>query len=171
MHFEGKQILELSQAQAWRFLTDPNQVGQCVPGLQSIAVVDAKHFNAEVGFGIGSFSAAFTINVEWLELEAPDRARMKMHGSASNSVVDGESELKLSAADQNTTNLEWTADVNIGGTLASVANRLMGGVTQKLTGKFFDCMKEKMEEKERPPKRADKKKPRGFHLTNKKKSS
>ena len=171
MHFGGKQTLELSQAEAWQFLTDPNRVGQCVPGLQTIAVVDAKHFNAEVGFGIGSFSAAFTINVEWLELEAPNRACMKMHGSASNSVVDGESEMKLSAVDQNTTNLEWTADVNIGGTLASVANRLMGGVTQKLTGKFFDCMKEKMEEKERPPKRADKKKPRRFGLTRKKKNS
>jgi len=171
MHFEGKQTLELSQAEAWQFLTDPNRVGQCVPGLQSIAIVDATHFNAEVGFGVGSFSAAFTINVEWLELEAPHRARMKMHGSASNSVVDGESELKLSAIDAKTTNLDWTADVNIGGTLASVANRLMAGVTQKLTGKFFDCVKEKMEEKERPPKTADKKKPRRFRLARKKKSA
>jgi carbon monoxide dehydrogenase subunit G len=171
MHFEGKQTLELSQAKAWQFLTDPNQVGQCVPGLQSIAIVDATHFNAEVGFGVGSFTATFTITVEWLELEAPHRARMKMHGSASNSVVDGESEMKLSTVDQNTTNLEWTAEVNIGGTLASVANRLMGGVTQKLTGKFFDCMKEKMEEKERPQKSAAKKKPRRFRLTRKKQSS
>ncbi len=171
MHFEGKQALNLAQAKAWQFLTDPNRVGQCVPGLQSITVVDATHFNAEVGFGVGAFTATFTINVEWLELEAPKRARMKMHGSASNSVVDGESELKLTPVDEKTTNLDWTADVNIGGTLASVANRLMGGVTQKLTGKFFDCMKEKMEEKERPPKSADKKKPRRFGLTKRKKSS
>jgi carbon monoxide dehydrogenase subunit G len=142
-----------------------------VPGLQSISVVDASHFNAEVGFGVGSFSATFTINVEWLELEAPNRARMKMHGSASNSVVDGESEMKLSPIDEKTTNLDWTADVNVGGTLASVANRLMGGVTQRLTQKFFDCVKEKMEEKEHPPKRPDKKKPRRFGLTKKKKNA
>jgi hypothetical protein len=171
MHFEGKQTLELSQARAWQFLTDPNQVGQCVPGLQTIAVVDATHFNAEVGFGVGSFSATFTINVEWLELDSPNRARMKMHGSTSNSVVDGESEMKLTPVDEKTTNLDWTADVNVGGTLASVANRLMGGVTQRLTQKFFDCVKEKMEGEGRPPKPPKKKKLRRFRLTRKKKSS
>lgn len=168
MHFEGQQTLNLTQAKAWQFLTDPNQVGKCVPGLQTIAVVDSSHFNAEVGFGVGSFSATFTINVEWLELEVPNRARMKMHGSASNSVVDGESEMKLTPVDDKTTNLDWTANVNVGGTLASVANRLMGGVTQRLTQKFFDCVKEKMEGEGRPTK---KKKPRRFRLTRKKKSS
>ncbi len=145
MHFAGKQTLNLPQAQAWQLLIDPRQVSKCVPGLKSLEVIDAFHFNAAVGFGVGSFTAAFTMNVEWLELEAPNRARMKIHGSAPGSVVDGESEMKLSAVDANTTNLDWTADVNIGGMLASVGGRLISGVTQKLAGKFFDCVKEKME--------------------------
>ncbi len=145
MHFAGKQTLNLPQGQAWQLLIDPVQVSKCVPGLKSLEVIDPSHFNAEVGFAVGSFTATFTMNVEWLELEAPNRARMKMHGSASGSVVDGESEMKLSAVDASTTNLDWTADVNIGGMLASVGNRLIGGVTQKLAGKFFDCVKEKME--------------------------
>jgi hypothetical protein len=146
MHFEGKQTLNLPQAEAWQFLTDPNKVSRCVPGLQSIEVIDATHFNAGVGFSMGTFSATFTLNVEWLELEAPNRARMKMHGSARNSMVDGESEMKLSSINEHTANLDWTAEVNVSGMIASLANRLMAGVTQKLTQKFFDCMKEKMEE-------------------------
>src|SRR5574341_654385 len=142
MHFKGTQTLNLSQAEAWEFLTDPIQVSQCVLALRSIEVVDAKHFNAEVGFGVGTFTATFTMNIEWLELESPNRARMKLHGSASNSVVDGESEMKLSPINDTTTNLDWTADVNIGGTIASVANRLLTSVTQKLAQKFFECVKE-----------------------------
>jgi carbon monoxide dehydrogenase subunit G len=144
MHFEGTQTLNLSQAEAWQFLTDPIQVSQCVPALRSIEVVDAKHFNAEVGFGVGTFTATFTMNIEWLG-ESPNRARMKLHGSASNSVVDGESEMKLSPINDTTTNLDWTADINIGGTIASVANRLLTSVTQKLAQKFFECVKEKMD--------------------------
>jgi carbon monoxide dehydrogenase subunit G len=76
--------------------------------------------------------------------------------------------MKLTPIDEKTTNLDWTADVNVGGTLASVANRLMSGVTQRLTQKFFDCAKEKMEGGEKP---TEKKKPRRFRLTRKKKSS
>jgi hypothetical protein len=147
MHFEGKQTLNVSQSKAWQFLTDPDKVSQCVPGLKSIEIIDALHFNAEVGFGVGMFTATFTLNVEWLELEEPHLARMKMHGSAPGSFVDGESEMKLSPVDKNTTNLDWTADVNVGGMIASVASRLMGGVTQKLTQQFFDCVKKKMEGK------------------------
>jgi carbon monoxide dehydrogenase subunit G len=146
MHFEGMQTLNLPQAQAWQFLTNPLQVSQCVPALKSIDIIDVMHFNAEVGFGVGTFMATFTMNVEWLELEAPNRARMKLHGSAPGSVVDGESEMKLSPINENITNLDWTADVNIGGTIASIANRLLNSVTQKLTQKFFDCLKEKMEQ-------------------------
>jgi carbon monoxide dehydrogenase subunit G len=86
------------------------------------------------------------MNIEWLELESPNRARMKLHGSAANSVVDGESEMKLSPINDTTTNLDWTADVNIGGTIASIANRLLNSVTQKLAQKFFECVKEKMEQ-------------------------
>ncbi|MGH7491140.1 MAG: CoxG family protein [bacterium] len=147
MHFEGKQTLNLPQHKAWLLLIDPKQVSKCVPGLKSLEVIDPSHFNAEVGFGVGSFTAAFSMNVEWLELEPPNRARMKIHGSATGSVVDGESEMRLSAVDANTTSLDWTADVNIGGMLASVGGRLMGGVTQKLAGMFFECVKEKMEAK------------------------
>ena len=145
MHFEGKQTLNLPQAKAWQFLIDPQRVSQCVPGLKSIEVVDSSHFNAVVGFGVGAFTATFTMSVEWLELDPPHRARLKMHGSAPGSVVDGESEMKLSSDGENASNLSWTADVMIGGMIASVANRLMSGVTQKLTQKFFDCVKEKME--------------------------
>jgi hypothetical protein len=145
MHFAGNQTLAISQIRAWQFLTDPEQVGKSVPGLKSIAVIDATHFNATVGFGVGSFSATFTLEVEWLEMAAPNRARMKVHGDAPGSVVDGESELKLSAIDETTTNLEWTADVNIGGKIASIAARLMNTVAQKLTEKFFKGVQKKME--------------------------
>jgi len=144
MHFTGNQTLAISQTRAWQFLTDPGHVGKCVPGLKSIEVIDATHFNATVGFGVGSFSAKFTLEVEWLEMTAPERARMKVHGDAPGSVVDGESELKLSAIDETATNLEWTADVNIGGKIASIAARLMNTVAQKLTEKFFKGVEKKM---------------------------
>jgi carbon monoxide dehydrogenase subunit G len=39
----------------------------------------------------------------------------------------------------------WEADVQISGTITSLASRLMGGVTKRLTGAFFDCVKSKIE--------------------------
>jgi carbon monoxide dehydrogenase subunit G len=43
------------------------------------------------------------------------------------------------------TDLEWSADVSIHGTLASLASRLMGSATQKLSGEFFECVRRHVE--------------------------
>jgi carbon monoxide dehydrogenase subunit G len=43
------------------------------------------------------------------------------------------------------TQMDWTADVNVSGTLASVGARLMEGTAQRLTARFFDCFRQKLE--------------------------
>ena len=41
--------------------------------------------------------------------------------------------------------MDWKADVNIAGTLASVGARLIEGTANKMIGQTFDCMKTKLE--------------------------
>jgi carbon monoxide dehydrogenase subunit G len=41
--------------------------------------------------------------------------------------------------------LKWTADIVILGQLASLAARMMGPVTQKLAGEFFNEVKKRIE--------------------------
>ena len=53
MQFNGTEEIAASRAKVWRFLMDPQQVGSCGPGVQSIEVVDADHFNARAKVGVG----------------------------------------------------------------------------------------------------------------------
>jgi carbon monoxide dehydrogenase subunit G len=53
--------------------------------------------------------------------------------------------MKLSEAADGSTLMEWTADVAVLGQLASLAARMMVPVSQKLTGQFFDCVRQKIE--------------------------
>ena len=41
--------------------------------------------------------------------------------------------------------MDWSADVNIAGTLASVGARLIEGTANKMIGQTFDCMKTTLE--------------------------
>ena len=41
--------------------------------------------------------------------------------------------------------MEWTADVNLSGTRASVGARLIEGTADKMIGQTFECMKTKLE--------------------------
>jgi carbon monoxide dehydrogenase subunit G len=41
--------------------------------------------------------------------------------------------------------MDWKATVVVSGTIASVGARLLQGTAEKLTGKFFDCLKTKLQ--------------------------
>ena len=145
MHFEGHVPIKASREKVWTFVVDPEQVGQCGPGVESIEVVDASHFKVVAKVGIGFISARFNVNMEFAELTEPDRALIKAHGQAPGSAVDATASMDLSDDGTGGTIMDWVADVNLSGTLASVGARLIEGTANKMIGQTFDCMKTKLE--------------------------
>jgi carbon monoxide dehydrogenase subunit G len=145
MHFEGTVQINAPRQRVWAFVIDPNQVGQCGPGVESIEVIDDSHFKATAKVGIGFISARFVVNMEFVEVRAPDAATIKAHGQAPGSAVDATAQMRLSDGDADSTTMDWSADVAISGTLASVGARMIEGTANKMIGQTFDCMKSKLE--------------------------
>jgi carbon monoxide dehydrogenase subunit G len=146
VHLEGSVTIAAPRPKVWAFLTDPQAVAQCTPGLESLDILDpGKKFRAVASIGLGSVKARFTLVVEWLELIAPEVARAKAHGTAPGSTADVAGEMTLRENDPRSTELQWRAEVAILGTIASLASRMMGSVTEKLAGQFFECVRKKVE--------------------------
>jgi carbon monoxide dehydrogenase subunit G len=148
MHFEGKLNIKAPRDKVWAFLTDPDAVSKCAPGLESLEIVEpGKKFRATTSVGFGAVKVRFVNDVEWVELDAPKRASMKAHGKAPGSGVDATTAMDLSDGANGGTDLAWQADVSVVGTVASLAARLMSSVTNKLTARFFDRVREEIEAK------------------------
>jgi hypothetical protein len=146
MRFEGTVSIKAPRAKVWDFLTDPNKVSGCAPGLEKLEIVEpGRKFRATTSIGFGSVKVRFVNDVEWVEMDAPNMARMKAHGTAPGSGVDAESSMTLTDGQDGATELAWTADVNVVGTVASLAARLMSGVTKKLTAAFFESVRKEIE--------------------------
>ena len=146
MKFSGTVPIQAPRDRVWAFVIDPNQVGTCGPGVQSIEVIDDRHFKATAKVGIGFISARFVVNMEFEELAPPDRAQIKAHGQAPGSAVDATAVMQLADGESDgTTVMDWSADVNIAGTLASVGARLIEGAANKMIGQTFDCIRSKLE--------------------------
>ena len=107
MHFEGSVAINASREKVWAFVIDPDQVGQCGPGVEKIEVIDPTHFKATAKVGIGFISARFNVNMELAETDAPDRALIKAHGQAPGSAVDATAEMNLSDGDDGSTVMDW----------------------------------------------------------------
>ena len=145
MHFEGSVDIAAPRDRVWAFVIDPNQVGKCGPGVETIEVIDPTHFKATAKVGIGFISARFNVNMEFAEMAAPEAATIKAHGQAPGSAVDAVAQMRLSETEGGGTRMDWDADVNIAGTLASVGARMIDGTANKMIAQTFDCMKSTLE--------------------------
>lgn len=146
MKFNGTETIQAGQQRTWDFLTNPDSVSQCVPGLKSVEVlVPEQKFRAVAAVGFGAVSATFANEIEFAERQAPERAVIKVHGTAPGSAVDVRAEIDLEETPEGATLLTWDADITISGSIASLATRMMGGVTKKLAENFFSCVKGKVE--------------------------
>jgi uncharacterized protein len=147
MNFKGTVTIDAPREKVWAFLTDPSKLTECAPGLEKLdVIVPNEKFRAVASAGFGAIKATFVTDATWMDLDPPNRARMKIHGTAPGSSVDGTSEMVLSDGANGSTVLNWSSDITVVGTIASLAARLMGVVTQKLTDAFFECVREKIED-------------------------
>ncbi len=146
MQFSGTVVIKAPRDKVWAFVTDPTQVGQCGPGVESVEQIDEKTYAAKAKIGIGFISAKFSGKLEMVDLQAPEKATLKARGQAPGSAADALAEMSLRDGDEpDTTVLDWNADITISGTLASVGARLIEGTTNKLVGQTFDCIRTKLE--------------------------
>ena len=146
MNFNGTVTINAPREKVWNFLTTPELLTECAPGLESLEVITPNEkFRAVASIGFGAVKATFVVDATWMDLDPPNRARMKIHGKAPGGMVDGGSEMILSDGADGATVLNWSSDVTVVGTIASLASRLMGTVTRKLTDAFFECVRKKIE--------------------------
>lgn len=145
MQFEGIVNIDAPRQTVWTYLTTPERVSECAPGVKSVEVlVPDKMFKATAMVALGSVSATFDTQIEWLEIVEGRYAKMKAHGNTPGSGVDVISEMRLNQR-SGMTELNWRAEIIVVGQIASTASRVMGGVTKRLTAAFFSCVKSKIE--------------------------
>lgn len=146
MHFEGQQTIHTPIQNVWAFFMDPNRVAECAPGFKSMDILGPDHFKPTLAVGIGPVRTLFTLDVTLSELHEPDHAVMTATGKAAGSAAEVRAEMQLTAPNEHVTEMTWSSDVKVSGTLASVGGRLMESAANKLTRQFFDCARTKLEQ-------------------------
>lgn len=144
MDFKGDVSIEAPREKVYAFLTDPNQVTQCAPGLQSVEIIDENKFKCTVKAGVGMIRGTFNFDIEFQKREEPSHATIVASGKMPGSAVSMTSTMDLTDEGDGTLML-WASDVKVSGTIAGVGARLMGGVADRMTKDIFACIKSKLE--------------------------
>jgi uncharacterized protein len=145
VQFSGSTLIRAPRDRVWAFVIDPQQVGWCGPGVESIDSIDETHYRARAKVGLGPISASFSVNLELAEAVAPDRAVIKAAGQAPGSAVEAVGMMTLTGPPEGPTTMGWSADVTIMGSIAAIGARFIEGTAEKMIGQAFDCMRAKLE--------------------------
>ena len=151
MHFEGEQTIHAPIASVWAFYMDPNKVAECAPGFKGMEMLGPDHYKPTVAVGIGPVNATFTLDVVMTAKQEPIHSEATARGNAAGTAVEMQGSMDLTEASADVTTMRWVANVMVSGKIASLGARLMESTANKLTARFFDCAREKLEAQETIP--------------------
>ena len=137
MDITGEFRVPLPREAVFEALNDPDVLGQCIPGCQTLERVGEHEFSADVVARIGPVKARFQASIEVSNLNPPQSYTLSGEGQGGVAgFASGSADVSLEAVDEETV-LRYTARIRPGGKIAQVGSRLMGGVARKLGADFF----------------------------------
>jgi carbon monoxide dehydrogenase subunit G len=136
---EGKRDLPAPTDRVYHALTDPEILCKCIPGCEKLVSTGDNTFEAVLAVGVGPVKGRFTGQVRLEDTAPPTHYRLVFEGKGGPGFAKGNAEFNLTGVDGQTS-LHYVANVNVGGPLAGVAQRMIHATAQMLAGRFFAAL-------------------------------
>jgi carbon monoxide dehydrogenase subunit G len=137
MEFKGEYRIPAPQQAVWDALNDPEVLRRSLPGCKALEQTGANEFTATIAAKIGPVSATFKGKVDLIDLDPPNGYTLSGRGQGGPAgFAKGSARVSLKP-DGDATLLHYVATVDIGGKLAGVGSRLIGGVAASMAEEFF----------------------------------
>ncbi len=145
MELSGTQVIGADRETVWARLNDPEVLKACIPGCQELSGSIEEGFEAVVTQKVGPVKATFRGAVSVSDADPPNGYRLSGEGKGGVAgFARGSADVTL-AETADGTELSYVVDAKIGGKLAQLGNRVVGGVATKLANTFFENFRAALE--------------------------
>jgi len=141
MKIEGSHDVPAPRQRVWEAFLDPEMLRQAIPGCERLEATGGDEYKATMKIGVGAVKGTFEGKVKLADKKPPESYRMEVEGSGGPGFVRGGTLITLSEIDGGT-RVSYEADVQVGGLIAGVGQRMLGGVSKMMADKFFGKMSE-----------------------------
>jgi uncharacterized protein len=142
---EGERRFEGAREVIWGLLLDPEVIAKTVPGTQAMTRVAPDRYQGTMRVGVGSLVAAeFDLTVTLADVVEPERYRMRIEGLGRLGFTRGDAWVRLEP-DGGGTVMHFRSDLEIGGKIAAVGQRLLDSVGRMLAKQGLEAMEREVE--------------------------
>ena len=146
MRIEGRYSFNAPTTKVWDLLIDPDIVAQCLPGCEKLEPLGDDKYHATLSVGVAAISGRYAGSISIREKQPPTSYKLLVDGSGGPGFVKGEVSIVL-AQDGEKTLVHVKGDVQVGGLVARVGQRMLGSVSKMMMDRFYACLQTKASER------------------------
>jgi carbon monoxide dehydrogenase subunit G len=143
MKLDGSYNFDAPQARVWELLLSPEALKNCVPGCEKLEPTGEDSYTATMKVGVAAIRGTYNGKVRITDKVEQNSYTLNVEGSGGPGFVRGLARVTLTP-EGNGTLVKVDADGQVGGTVAGVGQRMLGGVAKMLMNQFFECLKKQL---------------------------
>ena len=140
MKLSGSYEIPATREQVWSHLIKPSSLRRCIPGCKKLSETRAQHYKAQLEVGVAGIKGSYSGEVQLLGLQRPGHLKMALQGQGQSGHLKGEGKIRLEEKGKATL-IHYSGDIQIGGLIAAVGQRLLLLASKRITQQFFENLK------------------------------
>ncbi|ELZ19956.1 carbon monoxide dehydrogenase subunit G [Halosimplex carlsbadense 2-9-1] len=137
MEFSGEFTVDGTPEELWKYFTDPDILMDCAPGCNELVLEGPSRIVAGLTVGVGSVKPSFDVEGIVTAADRPNELEIEATGEASRNSFKATASQELHDNGDGTTTVSWQASAEVSGIIASLGERAIGSVADKLVTQFF----------------------------------
>ncbi len=144
MHLEGTHTLSAPPQHIWNLLMDSAVLARITPAVSRLEPLGDDKFKAVAAVKLGPVKGSFSGEMELSDKQEPDHFTLHMRQNSRMGNVNAAGRIELHGQDDNTTEVAFTGDAKLSGTLARMGQRVLGGVANTMVKQFFQNLEQEL---------------------------
>jgi len=145
MILDGEFTFRADRRSVWVLLQDPDVLVKAMPGAQRLVQTGDGTYEGHIRIGVGPVTAAsWTLTVALHDREEPASYGMKVESKGPLGFTRGSASVEL-LDEPAGTRMKYRADMQIGGKVAGIGQRLLDQVARMLTRQGLEALSREME--------------------------
>ena len=141
MKIEGNYTFKAPRERVWEVLLDPKIMSQCMPGCEGLKEIGPDQYETSMKIGVASVKGTYKAKVSIKDKRPPEHYILSGEGAGGPGFLQGEVVIDLEDTDGGTI-LRYNTEARVGGLIAGVGQRMLGGVAKMVVEQFFRKMEE-----------------------------
>jgi len=139
MKIDATYELHAPRERVYAALVEPEILRRAIPGCESLEKIGDNTFTAILKAGVGSIKGTFKGEVRLEDMRPPEHYRIVVEGKGAVGFAKGSADFDL---DQNNggTMIRYSGEMQTGGTIAAVGQRMIQGAAKMMAAKFFAAL-------------------------------